>query len=115
VDKPWVREELNASVVQKITNKTKIIPVVIDECEIPAALKSTVWERIKNREHFQDELDHIVSAIFENRARPPLGAPPAYLNQPIALRQLTHRHRKSHTANIGKHTEPRGDCAPSLQ
>ncbi len=83
VDKPWVREELNASVVQKIANKTKIIPVVIDECEIPAALKSTVWERIRDLEHFQAELDRIVSAIFENRTRPPLGAPPAYLIQPV--------------------------------
>jgi len=42
VEKPWVREELNASVVQRIEGKTKIIPVKIEECDIPISLKSTV-------------------------------------------------------------------------
>ena len=48
VQKPWVKEELNASMVKKINSHTKIIPVVIDECEVPEALQSTVWQRRQN-------------------------------------------------------------------
>jgi hypothetical protein len=47
VDKPWVREELNASVVKRIQEKIKLIPVVIDDCQVPACLQSTVWVMIK--------------------------------------------------------------------
>src|SRR4030081_2036555 len=35
VEKPWVKEELNASFVARINRQTKIIPVVIDDCTVP--------------------------------------------------------------------------------
>ena len=41
VDKKWVKEELNAALVKKINGLTKLIPVVLDDCEIPEALHST--------------------------------------------------------------------------
>jgi hypothetical protein len=40
VQKPWVREELNASVVNRISRGTRLIPVVIDECDVPESLRS---------------------------------------------------------------------------
>jgi TIR domain len=83
VNKPWVREELNASVVQKIEKQTKIIPVVIDDCEIPAALQSTVWERVRDLANFDQELDRIVAAIFDHRSKPPLGGPPGYTREVV--------------------------------
>ena len=43
VQKPWVREELNASVVNRISRGTRRIPVVIDDREVPESLRSTVW------------------------------------------------------------------------
>lgn len=46
VEKPWVREELNAAFVKRINNGSKIIPVIIDDCEVPEALKGTLWEYI---------------------------------------------------------------------
>jgi hypothetical protein len=78
VDKPWVREELNAAMVKKINGVSKLIPVVIDDCQVPEALQSTVWEKIKDLNNFETGLDHIVSAIFEHREKPPIDAPPAY-------------------------------------
>lgn len=42
VNKEWVREELNAAMVKKINGLTKLIPVVLDDCEIPEGLNSTV-------------------------------------------------------------------------
>jgi hypothetical protein len=35
VNKPWVREELNAAVVKRINGLSKLIPVVIDDCQVP--------------------------------------------------------------------------------
>lgn len=48
VQKPWVREELNVSVVNRISRGTKLIPVLIDNCEVPECLRSTVWQRVKS-------------------------------------------------------------------
>lgn len=48
IRKRWVREELNASVVKRITTGVKLIPVVIEKCEIPEALVSTVWQSIED-------------------------------------------------------------------
>jgi len=83
VDKRWVREELNAAIVNRINKQTKIIPVVIDECEVPESLQSTVWERIHDLNNFDTALQRILQAIFEQREKPPLGSPPTYV-QPQA-------------------------------
>jgi len=78
VDKPWVREELNAAFVKRVEGKAKIIPVILDECEIPEALKSTVWQRIRRVVSYDAEFDRILAAIFEVGRKPPIGAPPKY-------------------------------------
>lgn len=78
VNKPWVREELNAAVVKRIEKGTKIIPVVIDDCDIPEALKSTLWVRIKDLNNYENELEGIVNAIYEHIDKPALGNPPIY-------------------------------------
>ncbi|MDT7542785.1 MAG: hypothetical protein QOE33_2689 [Acidobacteriota bacterium] len=78
VDKPWVKEELNAAMVKKINGVSKLIPVVIDDCQVPEALQSTVWERVNDLNNYDTELERIVRAIYEHREKPPIGAPPAY-------------------------------------
>jgi hypothetical protein len=78
VNKPWVREELNASMVKKINEGSKLIPVVIDECEVPECLKSTLWERIGDLSHYEMNLERITMSIFGHKEKPPLGKPPVY-------------------------------------
>lgn len=78
VEKPWVREELNAAVVKRINTGSKLIPVVIDDCDVPEALKSTLWQRIENFESYQESFDRILAAIFGTSDRPPIGTPPRY-------------------------------------
>jgi len=46
VNKKWVREELNAAFVKRINSGSRLIPVIIDDCAVPEALQSTLWERI---------------------------------------------------------------------
>lgn len=74
--KPWVRQELNTSVVKRISEGLKIIPLVIDDCEIPGALQSTLWLRIPDLEHYDNEFAKILDVIFDRSSKPPLGAPP---------------------------------------
>ena len=77
VRKPWVREELNTSVVNRISRGTKLIPVVIDECDVPESLQSTVWQKIDSLDDYSESLHRILSAIFDVTDRPAIGKPPA--------------------------------------
>ncbi|HSK77930.1 MAG TPA: toll/interleukin-1 receptor domain-containing protein [Thermoanaerobaculia bacterium] len=79
ITKAWVREELNAAAVNRITRGCMLIPVVIDDCEVPEALRSLVWQQIPDLENYAAELDRIVATIFNQRERPPLGNPPGYI------------------------------------
>lgn len=79
VEKPWVREEFNAAFIKRISNGGKLIPVVIDDCEIPEALKSTLWERITNLSAYESSLERIISSIFGLTDKPPIGSPPEYV------------------------------------
>lgn len=65
VQKPWVREELNASVVNRINKGTKLIPVVIDECNVPESLRSTVWQKVDSLDSYDASLQRILAAIFD--------------------------------------------------
>lgn len=79
VQKPWVREELNASVVSRISRGLKIIPVVIDECEVPACLAATLWQRVNDVDHYDDAFQRILDAIFDRSSKPPIGHAPERL------------------------------------
>ncbi len=86
VKKRWVREELNAGVVRRINNASKLIPVVIgdvDESQMPESLKSVVWERVRDLDNYDAELERVVRAIYERREKPPLGSAPAYTQTAI--------------------------------
>ncbi|MBC3935633.1 toll/interleukin-1 receptor domain-containing protein [Undibacterium sp. CY7W] len=83
VSKPWVREELNAAFVAKINSGSRLIPVLIDNCEVPAALASTLWERIDDLNSYDASFDRIVASITGVREKPPLGALPGYVTSPI--------------------------------
>ena len=79
VQKRWVREELNAGMVKRINESSKLIPVVIEACEMPECLKSTLWVRVQDLSSYEAELDNIVAAIYDHREKPPVGPPPAYV------------------------------------
>ena len=79
VTKPWVREELNNSVVSRINRGLRIIPVVIDQCEIPEALAATLWQRVDDLEHYDDAFQRILDAIFDRSTKPPVGRAPERL------------------------------------
>ena len=83
VDKLWVKEELNASFVKRVSKNCKIIPVVIDDCLVPECLKSTVWEKISNIDGYEQEFERILNSIFGTSQKPVIGSPPKYTTLPI--------------------------------
>ena len=83
IEKPWVKEELDVSVVKKIEGEIKLIPVIIEDCDVPESLRSTVWEKIKNLDDYEEELNRIVNSIYEQRDKPPIGKPPHYIKLTI--------------------------------
>jgi hypothetical protein len=78
VDKPWVREELNAAIVKRINEGSLIIPLVLDGVKVPKALESTLWEPIDDLTDYTASLERVRAAIFDQRLAPPLGDPPKY-------------------------------------
>jgi hypothetical protein len=78
VQKRWVREELNASVIKRLEGSIKLIPVVIDDCDIPEALTDILHVRIADVNDYGAELDRIVNAILGTSGKPPLGKVPAF-------------------------------------
>jgi len=82
VQKPWVREELNLSVVKRISRGLKIIPVVIDSCDVPECLQSTLWQRVDDLQHYDAAFQRILDAIFDRSSKPAIGSAPERLGEP---------------------------------
>jgi hypothetical protein len=76
--KKWVKEELNAAFMKRIEGKIRIIPVIIEECEIPECLKSTVWIKIIDIQKYDEEYKMIENAILGVSDKPELGELPKY-------------------------------------
>ncbi|MHB0763956.1 toll/interleukin-1 receptor domain-containing protein [Stutzerimonas stutzeri] len=79
IDKPWIKHELDAACVKRINTGSKLIPIVIDDCEVPEALKATLWEKVHDTTAYQPSLERIVASIFGASDKPALGKPPAYV------------------------------------
>jgi hypothetical protein len=75
-----VREELDSAFVKRIETGSKLIPVVIDDCDVPQALKSTLWEKIPDLASYDESFHRIVNAILGRTDKPELGSLPAYVN-----------------------------------
>jgi hypothetical protein len=83
--KPWVREELDIAVVNKINKSSKLIPVVIDDCAVPQCLRATLWEKIGDLKNYGPSLERIVLSIFGQSNKPALGPGPAFSGKPTIL------------------------------
>lgn len=85
VEKPWVKEELNAAMMKKINSNLKIIPIRLDNCPVPECLYSTVWQDIGDIQDYQNEFNRIVASIFGTIEKTELGESPKYSRAPIVV------------------------------
>ena len=51
---------------KKLKGECKIIPIVIDDCESPPYLQTTIWQKIENLENYDKEFERIINAIDED-------------------------------------------------
>ncbi len=79
VTKPWVIEELDAGMVKKIENACKLIPVVLDDCQVPVCLRHLLWVKISDLQAYDAELRQIVNSVFGLSDKPALGIPPKHV------------------------------------
>lgn len=66
----WVNEELDSVVVKKIEGKCRLIPIIIDNCSIPTALKHLKYVKISNLAYYENEYKEIVEQFsnkYQNR------------------------------------------------
>jgi hypothetical protein len=82
--KPWVSEELAVAIEKSISERYKIIPVLLDglqRADLPVALRHKIW--VTHDGDMISTVDEVKAGIFSTRAlRPPLGQAPAYLDRP---------------------------------
>jgi hypothetical protein len=78
VAKPWVREELDSAFVAKVEGRIRLIPVVIENCEIPFALRHISHIRVADMSDPGIAAAAVVRTLFDATVKPALGAPPKY-------------------------------------
>jgi hypothetical protein len=61
-----------------IEAKTRLIPVVIDDCDIPASLQPRLQIRVKNLADIDAAVDDVVATVTGGRDKPALGILPGY-------------------------------------
>jgi hypothetical protein len=83
VTSKWVHDELNAGIIKRIQTNTKLIPIRLDQCEVPVALKDTIWIDIPDVNAYDREFEHIVNAVYGQYHKPPLGDAPVYVRPDV--------------------------------
>lgn len=73
INRLWVKTELDAATVRKISGKVrKIIPVRIEDCgDLPPTLDSLCWEDFSNQP-YESALQRVLDSIFDVDVKPPL-------------------------------------------
>jgi hypothetical protein len=79
VGSKWVKEELNAGFVKRLEDNTRLIPIRLDACEIPPALKNTIRIDIADLGSYDREFEQVLNAMYGQYNKPSLGDAPAYV------------------------------------
>jgi len=69
---PWVREELRIAINIRIRGDMKILPLLVDDCEIPLFLLDYKYVDFSKDEHFVDAIGKLLDAILLDQDIAPL-------------------------------------------
>ncbi|GGV23975.1 hypothetical protein GCM10010182_52900 [Actinomadura cremea] len=90
VDRPWVRDELDQATVRRITEGTRLIPVRLDEVDMPAPLRHLAWLRAERTpESAEETAKRIADTLYGRDRRPAVGPPPDYANDTFPVAELS--------------------------
>lgn len=73
----WMREELNAALIRRIEGLTRIVPLLMEHCDIPLPLRSLKWVDFSSS--YESGVMELVKFIYEITEKPAIGAPPEYV------------------------------------
>lgn len=68
VRKTWITEELRPGLVKRISAHSKLIPVLIDDSEVPEPLKAVPSVVIQDIHHADTEINRIADTLFDGKA-----------------------------------------------
>lgn len=77
VKSSWVQRELDVAMINKMKGVTKIMPIVIEKCNIPNALRALKWVDLSSA--FDKGARELLKSIFEIREKPEMGLPPRFV------------------------------------
>ena len=104
--KTWVQEEWSKALVAKIEGRSRLIPIKIEQCNIPVSLSDLVRKEIRDIASWDAEFKDILDDVYGRHSAPPLGTPPLYAQSTlpqitglsqidvIVLKQIYDRHLK---------------------
>ncbi len=101
----WVRHELDAAIVQRIAGATRVVPIIIEPCEIPVALRPLLRLDL-HREGFANVVAQLADVWFDRNVKPPLGPKPPGLN--IQIPGLSNAAARIATILAGSMDQPDG-------
>lgn len=81
VNSKWVKQELDVALIKRIEGITRIVPVLVDETEIPDAIKPLKWIDISG--DFDRAVRELLMGIFKVYEKPPIGEPPEFIKNKI--------------------------------
>jgi hypothetical protein len=91
VIKPWVREELDSAFVARLERQIRLIPLIVEDCNVPAPIRHLRYIRVKNLAQFHEEVDEIARILFNVSIKPPLGPLPGYAQKALSLCVRAHK------------------------
>lgn len=82
VAKPWVQKELSVAAVKNIEKALRLIPVKLQDCDVPEVLQDMFWLDWMKEGGAQRVAKRIVETLHGHTSKPSLGSPPAHLATP---------------------------------
>ncbi len=80
----WVRHELDIALINRLKHVTRVIPLLVEQCDIPVALRSLRWLDLSDG--MDRVADLIAATAFDRSESPPIGSVPRFVQQGVRPR-----------------------------
>lgn len=86
VTRKWVKEELSSAVVRRIEEKTRLIPVLLDETPLPALINHLIYVKLYP---LDQAVEKILKAAHGISDKPPVGKTPDFIRRGLERRDTS--------------------------
>jgi len=84
VKSEWVKHELDVALINRLKKITRVIPVIVEDCDIPVALRSIRWINLKDG--IERAADLVANAAYRKESAKQLQEPPEFVQYAVAPR-----------------------------